>query len=153
MSTDDVENQDQLLHRESAEDGPITDPESKTVMLRAERHDEIDISVVERIGAHGEIPESAKVVKRTNPYFGPKLVLHHGTTNYMLTAPGPDTQLLLWAPRTNANGLRYGWKKLAEVIASFAAQQPQYDLCPVCGDPVRSLEHERQAGIGGCNAE
>ena len=140
-----------LLDRDTPGEEPVTDYNSKIVMLRAERHDHLHISeVVTQLRQAGDIPSEATVVRRTNPYFGPKLLLHSGDTNYLLTAPGPDTQLLLWYPKLNANGERCDWEKLAEVKAAFADDQPQYDLCSECGEPMQTLEHERRAAMGQC---
>jgi hypothetical protein len=73
-----------------------------------------------------------------------------GDESYLLTAPGPDTQLLLWNGNYLDDGERYGWEKLAEVTAQFADDQPQYDLCPECGQPMQTIEHERKAAVGRC---
>jgi len=130
---------------------PITEPDSKKVMLRAERNDQIQIvDVVKRLQQSEDIPSEATVARRTNPYFGPKLVLSANDRNYLLTAPGPDTQLLLWAGNYLDDGDRYGWNRLAEVTAQFTEDQPQYDLCPECGQPIQSVEHERMAAFGRC---
>lgn len=130
---------------------PVTESESKRVMLRAERQDRIQIvDVVTRLQQSKDIPSEATVARRTNPYFGPKLVLSAGNENYLLTAPGPDTQLLLWSGNYLDDGDRYGWNRLAEVTAQFADDQPQYDLCPECGQPIQSVEHERMAAFGRC---
>lgn len=128
-----------------------TEYASKQVMLRAERHDRIEIdSVVTRLLERHAVPASVTVVRRSDPYFGPKLLLDDQTSNYLLTAPGPDTQLLLWCGDYAEDGLRRGWQKLAEVTASLADTQPQYDLCPMCNEPLKTLEHEREAAFGMC---
>lgn len=130
---------------------PITEYRSKMVMLRAERHDTIQILDVEvRFDHARDIPSEATVVKRTTPYFGPKLVLDAGEEPFLLTAPGPESQLLLWTGQYTGTGDREGWQKLAEVTAQFADDQPQYDLCPECGEPLQTVEHERKAAIGRC---
>lgn len=142
---------DQLLRRGHDVAEPITDYHSKMVMLRAERHDNIQIlDVVTRLSFDEDVPSEATVVKRTTPYFGPKLTLVAKDRNYLLTAPGPDTQLLLWYPNFLEDGERYGWHKLAEVTAEFANDQPQYDLCPECGEPMQTIEHERKAAVNSC---
>lgn len=130
---------------------PITNYQSKMVALRAERHDEIVISDVEAEFTVGtEFPDDFTVAQRTETYYGPKLLLDSGTENYLLTAPGPDSQLLLWSSEKGADGFRRGWKKLAEVSVDFGDELPQYDLCPYCGEPLKTLEHERMAGYGNC---
>ena len=140
-----------LLQRDAEPGEPITDYSSKMVMLRAERHDNIQIvDVVTRLRRDCQIPSEATVAKRSTPYFGPKLILSARDKNYLLTAPGPDTQLLLWAGNYLDDGGRYGWNKLAEVTAQFADDQPQYDLCPECGEPMQTIEHERKAAVGRC---
>lgn len=131
---------------------PVTGYESKLVMLRAERHDEIVIEdTVERIRHVGQIPDRAVVAQRTNTYFGPKLKLYSGNVNYLLTAPGPDSHLLLWVADTNVDGFRQGWHELAEVKANLADDLPNYDLCPYCGEPLKTLEHEQLAATGDCS--
>lgn len=140
-----------LLTRQTDEIEPVTEHDSKTVMLRAERRDRVSVTdVVTRIQREGNIPSEATVVRRTNAYFGPKLVLSSEMGNFVLTAPGPDTQLLLWSPNIADNEERMGWNKLAEVTAVLADDQPQYDLCPQCGQPMQTLEHERRAAVNGC---
>ena len=149
-STDNMANL-RLVERESEPGPPATEYASKMVMLRAERGDKIQmVDVVARLGQHGGVPSETTVVKRTNPYFGPKLVLKTDDENYLLTAPGPDTQLLIWCSNYLDDGEQYGWKKLAEVTAQFADDQPQYDLCPECGQPMQTIEHERKAAVGRC---
>jgi hypothetical protein len=49
-----------------------------------------------------------------------------------------------------ADGYRSGWNKLAEIEASFSEEIPQYDICPYCGEPMKTLEHERMAGFDDC---
>lgn len=134
---------------------PIGDPETtfdcKKVALRAERHDELHVSEIkERYQPDGSIPDSFIVAERTQTYYGPKLVLEAGSENYLVTVPGPESQLLLWRSDPGANGFQKGWTKLAEVSIEFGDELPQYDLCPHCGEPLKTLEHERMAGFGGC---
>jgi hypothetical protein len=149
-STDKVSHQ-RLVEREAEPGPPATEYESKMVILRAERGDNIQIvDVVTRLSHNNDIPSEATVVKRTTPYFGPKLALTTDKESYLLTAPGPDTQLLLWSGNYLDDGERYGWEKLAEVTAQFADDQPQYDLCPECGQPMQTIEHERKAAVGRC---
>lgn len=146
---------DVLLEREHPEDEPVTEYDSKIVMLRSERHDKIDIeTIVTRIQPGYPTPECVEVIRRTSTYFGPKLLVEEAGQRYLLTAPGPDTQLLLWAADTGPNGFRRKWEKVAEVTARFAEERPQYDLCPICSEPLQTLEHEREAAFGVCpNAE
>lgn len=140
-----------LVERESESGPPTTEYDSKMVMLRAERGDMVQIiDVVTRLDNDADVPSETTVVKRTNPYFGPKLVLAADEESYLLTAPGPDTQLLLWVGNYLEADERYGWNKLAEVTAQFGDDQPQYDLCPECGRPIQTIEHERKAAVGRC---
>lgn len=140
-----------LLERDHINSEPVTNYCSKMVMLRSERHDEITISeVVTQLRRDVVIPSEVTVVQRQCPYFGPKLLLHADEENYLLTAPGPDTHLLLWSPQYDEHGERYGWNKLAEVKAQFIDDQPQYDLCSECGQPMQTLEHERKSAVGRC---
>lgn len=143
--------EEDLMFREADPGPPDTDYHSKLVMLRAERKDMVKIcDVITRLQDDISIPSEATVVKRTTPYFGPKLVLTADNQNYLLTAPGPDTQLLLWSGNVLENGNRYGWQKLAEVTAQFIDDRPQYDLCPECGEPMQTVEHQRKAAVGRC---
>jgi len=114
-----------------------TDCQSKTVMLRGERHDTIHI--------HGL--GDVNVVRRTQPYFGPKLLLHdeERNQNWLLTAPGPHSDLQLWQPRTGDEG-RVGWEKFETVTARIESVD-QYRICE-CGEPIKTLEHERKAAMG-----
>jgi hypothetical protein len=128
-----------------------TDHFSKKVMLRAERRDSISIlDVITRFRRASTVPSEVMVVRRTSPYFGPKLILSDEQQEYMLTAPGPKSELYLWEPVTTDDGERKDWQKLAEVTATFADDQPQYDLCPECGQPMQTIEHERRAAVGRC---
>lgn len=72
---------------------PITEHNSKTVMLAAERKDHIQITdTIQRFDDSVAIPDEVTVVQRTDPYFGPKLLVHATVdgedANYLLTAPG-----------------------------------------------------------------
>lgn len=135
---------------------PITDNESKKVMLRAERHDHIVFTeVVQRFSNDLHIPQQTTVIRRTSPYYGPSLLLHEEHErrdyNFQLTAPGPDTYLYLWGAETDDENFRTTWFKLAEVKAEFDEQQPKYDICSDCGEPIKTLEHEREAAFGQCS--
>lgn len=142
---------DPATARREPHEEPTTTYDSKIVMLRAERHDRIRIeNVVTSISPGQAIPDELTVVKRTTAYFGPKLVAESAGSNYLLTAPGPSSQLVLWHTNEGPDGLRGEWEKLAEVTAKFEDDQPQYDLCPICGEPLKTLEHEREAAFGSC---
>lgn len=117
---------------------PVTDNECKRVMLRSERGDTIDID-----------GDEYTVEERTDPYFGPKLKLSGPDGIYMLTAPGPDTQLLLWESIVNDDGFREGWRKLREVKAEIVGTK-KYDICQNCGEPIKNAQHQRLAVIGAC---
>lgn len=131
---------------------PVTEYESKMVMLRAERDDRIEIqNTITQIEPAELVPSSLSVTQRTNTYYGPKIELRNGNTEFLLTAPGPDAHLLLWKADSDTDGFRDGWRKIAEVKASFEDQQPQYDLCPYCGEPLKTLEHERESAVGKCS--
>lgn len=128
-----------------------TDYHSRLVMLRAERHDKLKItSVKSRFRVPGEVPDTVKVVQRTDPYFGPKLALRTDGSEYQLTAPGPDSELLLWSRREDCHGQKGAWEKLAEVTARFVEDLPSYEYCPQCDEPIKTLKHELQAEIGCC---
>lgn len=135
--------------------GPTTDYESKKVMIAAERRDHIIITdTIQQLADDVEIPAEVSVVQRTDPYYGPKLLAHATVdgedVNYLLTAPGPDSQLLLWAGEMNDKGMRKGWYKAAEVTATLAPEQPPYPLCDQCNEPIRTIGHERMSVLGMC---
>lgn len=141
-----------LSGRSDPDSEPVTEYDSKMIMLRAERHDDIEIEeVIEEIDSTSSIPDSYSVTQRTNTYYGPKLEMKSRQSDFMLTAPGPDAHLLLWKAKTNADGFRQSWCKLAEVKAKFGESQPQYDLCPYCGEPLKTLDHERDSAVGRCS--
>lgn len=124
---------------------------SKLVILRGERHDDIVITnVIREWHKDADIPERATIVQRSNPYYGPKIVLWADERNYLLTTPGPETQLLLWASNITEGNQRTGWEKLAEVTARLADNLPPYEFCPQCSEPLKTLKHEKQAELGCC---
>lgn len=114
---------------------PVADYESKKVMLRAERGDHVEID------GYGEM----KVVRRTNTYFGPRLVLSESDDEpcYVLVAPGFAHQLELWQYVTDDEGWRNGLRRLEEVPAEIV-ETKQYDIC-ACGEPLKGVEHQKQA--------
>lgn len=132
--------------------GPTTDYASRNVMLSAERRDTIEIESIEQRFTQVNIPEDLEVVERTTTYFGPELLLQSNDSNFLLTAPGPDCQLLLWSEVVNERGYRQEWGRLAEVRASIA-ETLQYEICDQCGYPIRTEEHERLSAIGRCPEE
>jgi hypothetical protein len=137
---------------------PATDSRSKTAMLQAQRRDTITITtVVERYNEE-PIPNYAEVVKRAATYYGPNLTLHAEADgverNYMLTAPGPDAHLLLWADvaETDEDGRRWrsGWQPAAEVKAEVH-EVGKLSLCDVCYQPMETIQHERESAFGICS--
>lgn len=141
--------------RECNGTAPVTDNDSKSVMLRAERNDHITIvDVVDHFSKGEAIPRDLQVLRRAQPYYGPELLLHTKKGgkdhNYRLTAPGPDTYLYLWSAATDPDGFRNTWYKLAEVQAILPSNQDSYDICSDCGEPIQSLEHERYSAFGRC---
>jgi hypothetical protein len=137
---------------ELAGGGPVTHTGSKTVMLRAERDDEIEILQVVR-GARN-VPEESTVLRRTDAYFGPQLLLHADVDgadqNWQLTCPGPNTHLILWKANTAKDGeWRDGWVPLSEVKAKLAAVE-QYRMCDVCDRPIRGMWHARLSAVEAC---
>lgn len=134
---------------------PITDRESKKVMLRGERGDKIQISdVIADFEEGQDFPEEIEIQQRVSTYYGTELVLEglekSETSKYLLTAPGPDTFLYLWAAETDADGYRETWSVIAEVKARFTDGVPQYAICNQCGEPIKSLEHEKLAAMDNC---
>lgn len=145
------------LQEETEGQGPVTDYDSKTVMMAAERHDNIEITeVIDLIEEPSHLPENVSVVKRTDTFYGPELLVHSskdGTDyNYLLTAPGPGTHLCLWAGNiSEESGKRKAWYPAAEVKATLAAEQPPYEKCTHCGELIRTIHHEREAVLGQCS--
>lgn len=130
--------------------GPETNYDSRKVMLRAERKDTIEIAEIVRPIVITEPPSfDLTLTERTATYFGPELRLAGEDANYLLTAPGPNTHLVLWKEETDERGYRTDWTQLAEVKAKIV-EMPQYDICSQCETPIRSAEHERQAKLGQC---
>lgn len=135
---------------------PLTDYDSKTVMIAAERNDDIQIEeVVTRLDDTVQIPETVSVIKREETYYGPELMVHcsfnGNDRNYLLNAPGPSSQLRLWSGQRSGDGRRSGWTEVAEVKAVLTAEQPPYEVCSQCGEQIRTIEHEREAAIGQCS--
>lgn len=130
--------------------------DSGTVMIAAERGDNIVLtSIVNRQRERCELPEEMSVIRRSEKYYGPELLLHDEVEgenrNYLLTAPGPNSDLQLWVGKLSKEGVRRSWEKAAIVKASLAAEQPPYELCEQCGEPIRSIEHDRKAVTGHCS--
>jgi len=150
----EVANQGTRAETNALMNGPITDSDSKTVMIAAERGDTIKITnIISRV-EDNNVPEELQVIQRSDTYYGPKLftysTIRTEERNFLLTAPGPDTQLQLWTEEVASSGKREGWIKAAEVMAVLPAEQPPYERCQGCGELVRSIEHERAALTGDC---
>lgn len=133
---------------------PITDLGSKKVMLRGERGDYIVISDVEQeFDSVETLPREMEIVRRESTYYGPELELRtEDRERFLLTAPGPGSYLHLWVPETDSEGRITGWNVSAEVRAGFSSNVPRYSICNRCGEPVKSLEHERMAILGKCDS-
>lgn len=120
---------------------PVTDRRCKTVMLRAERKDTVEVE------GSGQFT----VVQRTETYFGPKLLLwdEKSEGNYLLTSPGPASQLMFWEPIYTDDEEKYrnGWRQDGEVRA-FIADTGEYSHCSICRNTIRTLQHERLAAFG-----
>lgn len=134
---------------------PVTDRESKMVMLRAERGDRLSINAtVQQFKPDISIQEKFEVQRRISTYYGTELLLEPlgsgQRSKFLLTAPGPDTFLYLWVSETDSDGFREGWSVAAELKVSFSEGVPQYALCEECGNPIKSLEHERLAAMDNC---
>lgn len=146
---------DHSPNRISLGNGSVTDSDSKTVMITAERGDIVTVKSIESTFIDTDIPEEFEVLRRTEPYYGPKLLMFASVNdderNFLLTAPGPLSQLKLWIDDLAASGKRQGWIEAAEVTASLAVEQPPYERCPECGEMIRSIEHERASISGLCD--
>lgn len=123
---------------------PRTNPETKRVLVRAEREDKLKITAVDSHLEEVSVPDTVTVVQRLMTYYGPKLRIEADDEQYLVTAPGPDTQALLWHQRDSA------WHKAAEIRLDFTGSLPEYDICPDCGEPLSTIAHERRAAIGAC---
>lgn len=131
---------------------PITENSSKSLMIKATRGDEISISeVVEHFEPQYEIPQKVEVVHRTETYYGPKLETESNGSHYLITAPGPNVQLIFWKAITDGEGYLKRWEQIGEVKADFTDNIPQYDICQNCGEPLKSVEHERLAAFNSCS--
>ena len=132
-----------------------TDSKSKTVMIAAERGDQIRITGVISSGNSRKVPHELEVLQRTEPYYGPKLLTYAPVTgeerNFLFTAPGPNTQLQLWREDVSEDGKRKGWHEFVEVTASLEPEQPPFERCDQCGEVIRSIQHERAALSGQCD--
>lgn len=134
-----------------ATSNPATENASRSVMIKASRGDQLSIEkVVDHLKPECGIPKELQVVRRSETYYGPKLEIEAESGTYLITAPGPNTQLLLWRGQTNENGYLVRWERLAEVQAEFSENVPQYDVCTDCGEPIKSAEHEKMAAFGPC---
>jgi hypothetical protein len=136
---------------------PITNRQSRMVMLRADRGDSIQIDdTIEYFITNASVPAELEVIQRTSTYHWTELLLKNTPDDqhsmYLLTAPGPDAFLYLWSSETDKDGYRIGWSKIAEVKASFCDGLPKYTICNTCGEPIKSLEHERLAVIDKCDS-
>lgn len=134
---------------------PVTDYSSKKVMLRAEKKDNLIISDVIKSYSldEKESPQEFQVLRRTQTFYGTKLLLDGDEQIYMLTAPGPDQYLLLWRlePRTDKENQR--WRKIAEVSMEFADELPPYNICPECREPIKNAKHETFSLLGQCSSQ
>lgn len=121
-------------------------------MLTAERHDVISIIDVETIFSDDpSVPESVSVKQRQNTFYGPKILVEcKSEREYLMTAPGPDSHLYLWAENLTEYGTRESWFKLAEVRASLEDSRNRYHICHECNKPLKTAEHEKLAAIGQC---
>ena len=134
---------------------PVTDRNSKMVMLRAERGDTINKrEVVSKFQEGRIVPNRLKVQRRVSTFYGAELLLEPTNDGhrekYLITAPGPDSFLYIWSSETDEDGFREGWKLSAEIKVSFSDGIPQYSICSLCGEPIKSLEHARLAATDNC---
>ena len=136
---------------------PITNRNSQMVMLRGERGDKLQVDeFVEYLfdGVRDDVPGKFTILRRMSTFYGTELLLEPFDTQkdskYLLTAPGPDKNLVLWKSETDFDGYRIGWSKLSELKASFTENIPNYPICNTCGEPIKSLDHERLAAMEQC---
>jgi hypothetical protein len=145
--------------QQSSFDGsPTTDSDSKTVVIAGERNDVIEVTkVVIKFVPKLRIPSQLTVIRHEQRYYGPELLLHSETDgrdeNYLLTAPGPTSQLRLWVANTTDDRQRSGWTAAADIQAVLSAEQPPYEQCSQCGQQIRTIEYERMSALGRCQQE
>lgn len=115
--------------------------------MRAEHGDFIEITHVDENMEGEDIPSIFKVIQRDVTYFGPKLRVGSGSekNQYILTAPGPESQAKLWQT------CKKGWKEMGEVSLDFKGEPPKYDVCLHCNEPISNTEHRRLSLIGACD--
>lgn len=136
---------------------PLTSYASQTVMLAAERNDLVKIQrVVNNIESEFASPSEVSVIKRTETYYGPELLVHSEVDgedyNYLITAPGPGRHLCLWAGEVDPEtGKRSGWYPVAEVEAELSVEQAPYQTCNQCGELIRTIYHERESVLDQCS--
>lgn len=152
-SAENTPTQASLVNARRRLDGtePVTDFDSKTVMLRAERHDPLRITeIVESAVVPGSIPEIFVVSRRADTYYGPKLVTEAQQRTFCFTAPGPDAHILLWELTSSNGDGHQRWTQLAEVKVDFDGEPPAYNICAECGEPIQTAVHERLSLLGRC---
>lgn len=117
---------------------PATDRECKKVTLRAERGDTVDVE------GYGEM----EVKRRQMTYYGTVLNLYDKPEQqgYELYARDPREQLRLVERVQDEEGFVIGLRDLGEAKAELVDVK-RYDFCE-CGEPVKTLEHERMAWMG-----
>lgn len=135
-----------------AGEGPATTEENKKVMLRAEKGDEVVIN--QPLRGVPNLPERLTVIRRVETYHGPEIVtkaeLGGETQSYLLTCPGPESQVIVWEAVTGKdNKWRNGWAPIAEVRTELGDVE-QYRICKHCGDPIEDQWHARLSVIGRC---
>lgn len=128
-----------------------TDHTNKQVMFKAERDDVVEITEVHQTVVDRPIPDELKITRRDVTYYGVSLEgVSDDVDMYQITCPGPDFELLLWYGDTNDEGYVEEFVKAAEVSAEIG-RVTQYDMCPECGEPMKTLRHEREGRTGVCN--
>lgn len=137
---------------------PITDQQSKSVMLRAERGDPLLANeIIQKFHKEATIPKELTVCQRVSTYYGTELLLEPGNKNakqkFLVTAPGPDAFLYFWTANTDSDGFQTNWAVAAEVKMRFKENLPQYTICNQCGEEIESLEHEKLAAMDNCPGE
>lgn len=135
---------------------PITSHDSQTVMIAAERNDQINIQeIVSRFSNDYQFPDEVTVIQRVDTYHGPELLVHAELDgidwNYLISAPGRHAHLYLWVGDGPVDGKRRTWEAIAEIKASLAVEQPPYEICPDCGELIQTIQHEREAISGNCS--
>lgn len=119
---------------------------TKRVFLRASLNDPIEVVKIHENITDSAVPDCFEVVQRQLTYFGPKLwVETPDGEQYHLTAPGPNSEALLWE--------RDGMERVqaAELTVEFGDDLPDAKICLQCNEEIRTSQHRTESFLGTCD--